>query len=412
MHEDLKVYLKDSLVGWLSHESAGDEFSFRYTREYLDSPVEGALSFALPLSDEEYDSRRTYNFFANLLPPRVVRQRLGASLHLSQNNVFGFLKAIGGDCAGAVSLYPSWATPIPQDIERIRELTESEAVEILKSLKRRPLYAAGEEGYRYSGAGAQDKLIARVADGKVLLPLFGTPSTHIIKPPADGFEDSVLNEYFCQRLALEMGLAASRPSILVLGNERYYVSDRYDREVVHGRPKRLHQEDFCQLLSFDPEMKYEEDGGPTFPMCMNVARKMRLPAKSQLALIDSVIFNFLIGNADAHAKNISVTYHGGVARFAPMYDLVSTKVYRELSNNMAMKIGEDSSFAKIGRDSFAKMADDCSVSPKLILSRLDSMAAHIESVAARIAEECRRNWPSEIYGKVLAVIGEHACKVK
>ena len=95
MHDSLKVYLKDSFVGWLSHETKGDEYSFAYNEAYLANPIDGALSFALPLRREKFDSACTYNFFASLLPPRIVRQRLGASLHLSRNNVFGFLKAIG-----------------------------------------------------------------------------------------------------------------------------------------------------------------------------------------------------------------------------------------------------------------------------------------------------------------------------
>ena len=156
MHEALKVYLKDSFVGWLSHETRGNEYSFRYEPRYLAAPADGALSFALPLSDEAFGTERTYGFFANLLPPAAVRQRLGASLHISRNNVFGFLRAIGGDCAGAVSLYPEGARPTSQNVERPRELAEDEAVEIIRSLQRRPLYAAGEAGYRYSGAGAQD----------------------------------------------------------------------------------------------------------------------------------------------------------------------------------------------------------------------------------------------------------------
>ncbi len=411
MHESLKVYLKNSFVGWFSHETVGDEYSFEYDKDYLAHPVEGALSFALPLTDGKFDSTHAFNFFSNLLPPRVVRQRLGASLHLSQHNVFGFLKAIGGDCAGAVSLYPSWAKPTPQDVEHVRELSEEEAVRILKSLKRRPLYAAGEEGYRYSGAGAQDKLIARVVDGKVILPLYGTPSTHIIKPPADGFEDSVINECFCQCLASRVGLPASRAEIIMLGGEGYYVSERYDREVVSGKPIRLHQEDFCQLLSVDPEMKYEADGGPSIADCISVMRRMRMTATSQLAFIDSIVFNYIIGNADAHAKNLSVVYHGKSAVLAPLYDLVSTVVYPELSREMAMGIGGEMRFVAITRANFSRMADDCGISPKLVLSRLDTLRGRVTTAAERLAEEFNASWPSGMYGKVIETIKSHTAQV-
>lgn len=411
MHESLKVYLKDSFVGWLSHESAGDEFSFKYDDAYLANPVDGALSFALPLGGDAFDSVRTYRFFANLLPPQVVRQRLGASLHLSRNNVFGFLKAIGGDCAGAVSLCPAWISPTPQDVETTRELSDAEAVEILKSLKRRPLYAAGEKGYRYSGAGAQDKLIARVRDGHVILPLYGTPSTHIIKPPADGFEDSVHNEYFCQRLAAEIGLSASRAEILELGGGLYYAAERYDREIVAGKPRRLHQEDFCQILSVDPEAKYESDGGPSIRQCMEVSRKMRLSPTSQIALVDSVVFNYIIGNADAHAKNHSIVYHGRRADFAPLYDLVSTSVYPELSQEMAMRIGGDAAFDSISRDSFSRMAEECAVAPKLVLGRLDYIAKRIVPAASRLADECNARFPSKVYKQILSVIQQRLSRI-
>ena len=411
MHESLKVYLRDSFVGWLSHESVGDVFSFKYDDTYLADPVDGALSFALPLCKDSFDSDRVYRFFANLLPPQVVRQKLGASLHLSRNNVFGFLKAIGGDCAGAVSLYPAWASPTPQDVEKTRDLSDEEAVEILKSLKRRPLYAAGEEGYRYSGAGAQDKLIARVRNGHVILPLYGTPSTHIIKPPSDGFEDSVQNEYFCQRLASEIGLSASRADILTLGGGLYYSAERYDRVMVEGMPRRLHQEDFCQLLSVDPEAKYESDGGPSICQCMDAIRKMRLSPSSQLAFADSVSFNFIIGNADAHAKNHSVVYHGRRADFAPLYDLVSTAVYPELSREMAMRIGGDAAFESISRDSFVRMAQECSVSPKLILGRLDDMATRIIPAARRLADECAARYPSDVYKHIISVMHSQIARI-
>ena len=411
MHEALKVYLKDSFVGWLSHETRGDAFSFRYEPRYLEAPAEGALSFALPLSDEAFDTERTYGFFANLLPPAAVRQRLGASLHLSRNNVFGFLRAIGGDCAGAVSLHPEGARPTPQDVERTRELSEEEAVAILRSLRRRPLYAAGEAGYRYSGAGAQDKLIARVKDDRVILPLYGTPSTHIVKPPADGFPDSVENEFFCERLATALGLAAARCDILVLGGGRHYVSERYDRETVGGRPRRLHQEDFCQLLSVDPESKYEEDGGPTIPQCLDVLRRMRMPAPGQLAFLDAVAFNYLIGNADAHAKNHSVVYRGGAPVFAPLYDLVCTAVYPELSRESAMRIGGDAAFERISRDSFARMGEACRISPRLALDRLDALAAKILPAARTLAEACADSHPSPVYSRIVDVIAAQTARV-
>jgi serine/threonine-protein kinase HipA len=138
---------------------------------------------------------------------------------------------------------------------------------------------------------------------------------------------------------------------------------------------------------------------------------MRLSPLSQLALMDSVLFDYIIGNADAHAKNHSVVYHGRRADFAPLYDLVSTSVYPELSKEMAMRIGDDAVFASISRDSFSRMAIDCSVSPKLVLGRLDDMVKKIVPAASRLADDCNARYPSNIYSQVLSVIKSNISRI-
>lgn len=215
-----------------------NNYDFRYDKTYLSDPKEVPLSLALPLRAEPFDSDRAYNYFANLLPPDVIRKKLEKFLHISKNNVFGFLKAIGGDCAGAVALYaPKFKTYLDGE-EHLRRLSDMEAAEILRSLRRRPLYAAAETGYRYSGASAREKLVARVDGEDLVLSLFGTPSTHIVKPGAADFPESVVNEHFCQKLAARLGMRASESRIMMFGGERYYVTARYDREVIAGKTRR------------------------------------------------------------------------------------------------------------------------------------------------------------------------------
>ena len=401
----LNVYLKSRFCGQLSWESERNRYEFRYDRTYLDDPQSERLSLSLPLQAEPFDEDRSYRYFANLLPPEVVRRKLEKCLHVSRNNVFGFLKAIGGDCAGAVALYPPGVRTNPNEVERLRELDETEAAEILKSLKRRPLYAAGEDGYRYSAAGAQDKLVVRLKDGRLFLPLDGTPSTHIIKPGAADFPESVANELFCQRLADRLGVRAAEASVLVIGGERYYVTRRFDREVVDGRLRRLHQEDFCQMMSVDPEMKYESDGGPRFADLIMTLRRIHAALGETLALMDMFVFNFLIGNADAHAKNYSVIYRGRRPLLAPLYDAVSTAVYPDLSRDYAMGIGGETLMGRIGRDHFARLSEECGMSPQLLLGRLDAMIGRILPAARELAANLNQEWPSEVYEKIVAVIG-------
>jgi len=401
--ETLNVFLLGQHVGVL--ESDNGELTFRYLPEYLQKTDATAISYSLPLRPEAFDSQATSIFFDNLLPPDVVRKRLGKILHLSRHNIFGFLKAIGGDCAGAIALHPaSGAETEENPTPSYRELSEEEASRILKDLPGRPLNIGKEKGFRISGTGAQDKLIARVDAGKIYLPLFGAPSTHIIKPPVAAYPESVFNEFFCMRLAKAMNLPAPSCKILTLEKISYYCVTRFDRQVSDGQISRLHQEDFCQLFSVDPEKKYENEGGPTIPACFQLIKKMRIGTVGQIDFVRRIIFNVLIGNGDAHAKNFSVLYHGKRMQLAPVYDLLSTEIYDVLAHETAMSIGGEMAFARITRKSFVQMAKECKFRPELALTLIDEMLEKIIDVSKSLAAELNQQYPSPVYEAICRII--------
>lgn len=60
-----------------------------------------------------------------------------------------------------------------------------------------------------------------------------------------------------------------------------------------------------------------------------------------------MVFNALIGNHDAHAKNFSLLYTGKAPVLAPSYDWLSTAVYPSLARKMAMKIGSKYVFSEV-----------------------------------------------------------------
>lgn len=405
--EQLDVFLLGERVGVL--ESDRGKLTFHYLPEYLRKSDAAAISYSLPLQSEPFDPVVTSVFFDNLLPPDVVRKRLGKILHLSRRNIFGFLEAIGGDCAGAIALYPPACTKTADaSAPTFRELSDEEASQILMDLPKRPLNIGKEEGFRISGAGAQDKLIACVKEGRIVLPLYGAPSTHIIKPPVAAYRDSVFNEFFCMRLAQKMGLPVPECGILTLKDVPYYCVTRFDRQDIDGRISRLHQEDFCQLLSVDPEKKYESEGGPTIPQCFQLIKKMRLGAAGQIDFLRRIIFNVLIGNGDAHAKNICVLYRGKSIRLAPVYDLLCTEIYDSLAHETAMSIGGETAFAGITRGRLSKMAQECKVRPELILSLLDEMLEKITVASKILADELNRQHPSTVYAEICRIIERQA----
>ena len=254
MTERLKVYLSGIQAGYLTWDSELDVFSFRYISDYLGRDRAVPISKSLPLREDAFDALASRTFFENLLPPEVVRRKLEKILHHDWRNTFAFLKELGGDCAGAISLCPENVEPGSVD-DNIRELTEDEADEILRALPERPLLQGLVEGYRISVAGAQDKLVVRVRDGRLSLPLYGAASTHIVKPEMSICHGSVENECFCQRLASRLGMAAAEASILDIKSRAYYVSERYDREENGGFVRRILQEDFCQAMGVPAEEK-------------------------------------------------------------------------------------------------------------------------------------------------------------
>lgn len=100
----------------------------------------------------------------------------------------------------------------------------------------------------------------------------------------------------------------------------------------------------CQALSILPENKYEEDGGPSIRKISSLLLdKTKLPLSSLKEFAKATVFNYLIGNCDAHGKNFSLLYTSQPSspRLAPLYDLTSTTIYPHLKRNMAMKIGNE-----------------------------------------------------------------------
>ena len=109
-----------------------------------------------------------------------------------------------------------------------------------------------------------------------------------------------------------------------------------------GTLHRLHQEDFCQALGYPDGLKYEASGGPGLAACAALVRKLALGPVAVQGLLDWVVFNVLIGNADAHAKNLSLLCDRvGQRRLAPLYDLVPTLYLPEslVERTPALRIG-------------------------------------------------------------------------
>lgn len=332
----MKVWHESLLVGDLRYDEVRKELSFKYSQNWLSHAQAFPLSVQLPLQSMEYvDAAST--FFANLLPEAKIRELLSRSLGISEANDYEFLRALGGDCAGAfvIAEKPPLSSEDKlqrihlRDIKKMNETFPSVSVQLLK-----------EGQMRLSLAGAQDKIAVRYKDGSLFLPQQGTPSSHILKFPGRDYKNLIENEFLFLNIAKKCGLNVPHSEILEHEGFRVLLVERYDRSYTGGKWNRLHQEDFCQALGFSSHMKYQKEGGPTLKDVFQMIQTTSVdPVMDIQQFIQWIVFNVAIGNCDHHAKNLSLLRTSQGWRLSPFYDLLCTKYYPSLSKEQAQSIG-------------------------------------------------------------------------
>lgn len=329
--------------------------------QYLDSVVgasEGKqlLSVRLPVREAFYPSTEARAFLEGLVPEGWVRDQVAARARVDRDDTFGLLAAYGRDCAGAVSVIR--ADEPPESDDGVEWLDSEGLIERIRELRTAPFGIGAIADVRISLGGVQEKLVV-VRDGERFgLPLGSTPSTHILKPvplAGDGtprYPGLAEVEYFCMQVAREMtalngsrttglGFRVPKTEMVDIGPRTAILVERYDRYDTSGMTNRIHQEDACQVLGILPGAKYQRlpEGPPSFRLIAEALNRWGIdPILDQRALLQATAFTVLCGNADLHAKNLSFLHHEGF-RLAPLYDVVSTRLYESVDLEMGMRIG-------------------------------------------------------------------------
>jgi len=412
MSRVLEVYLHERYAGQLIQTTTG-QLTFTYDKTYV-AEKQLALSLSIPLQVECFERDSVKGFFSGLLPDDLVRHRLARYLGVSEKNAFALLEAIGGECAGALSLYPKGVKPPKATKTDLELLDDQKLQDILNLLRRRPLLA-GDDGLRLSLAGAQDKIAVGLYKDKIVLISGTTPTTHILKPMIVDLKDSVHNEWFCMRLASLVGIKVPFAQVRYSNKTPYFLVERYDRiRNKNGSVHRLHQEDFCQALGMMPDIRYEREGGPNLKNCQAILRQhSSKPAADQLSLLDRVIFNYLIGNADAHGKNFSLLYQGKRPELSPAYDLLSTAVYPNLATKMAMKIGGKYIAEEVFIRHWHRLVPDTSRAKANLEKQLLTLANNCSEKAYELKETSEKEglyYP--IFGEICSIIDKRAKRIQ
>ena len=411
MTNRLSVWWEDRISGCLYLGPDGETL-FAYDADWLADSKAPALSFSLPKQAEPFKRSAVQAFFGGILPEEGQRTAIARALGVSADNEFRLLEYLGGEVAGALTLLPEGETPASPSDAAPKLLDDDALVQLLDHLPLRPMLA-GEDGLRLSLAGAQSKLPVLLIDGQIALPAPGQPTSHILKPPISRFEGTTENEYFCMSLASAIGMDVAPVEMRSVADRSFLLVTRYDRAVgTDSSVTRLHQEDFAQALGVPSHRKYASEGGPIFPDCFALLRRAATrPARDILKLLDAAIFNLIIGNADAHAKNFSLLHSsGGAMTLAPLYDLLSTVIYPNLHVKLAMKIGGKAVLEDIEPRHWERFAADAQLGAPYVRTRVGQLCNAV--IAAIDGEFTRALSPDADFSTVEAIVRERAMTLR
>lgn len=328
----LFVYMNGYEVGeYIQRRSGAQEFI--YSDTWLGNGSAIPLSLSLPLTDKIHKGNFVYNYFDNLLPDSMdIRNRIQSRFGTETNKPFDLLSQIGRDCVGAIQLLPERAEV---DVKTIKgtPLSEKEIAEELRNYKTLPLGMSGEQDFRISIAGAQEKTAFLKHKGKWLRPSGVTPTTHILKLPIGKIEhagidlsDSVENEWLCLEILKAFGVPTNSTIVETFEDIKVLVVERFDRELAKDKSWiiRHPMEDMCQANGIAPALKYENEGGPGIAVIMETLKSSLHPEDDRKQFMKTVFLFWLLGAIDGHAKNFSIFLKsGGRFQLTPVYDVIS-----------------------------------------------------------------------------------------
>ena len=378
----LSVYFGESLAGHLE-STAEKGIIFSYDYSYLNSGLP-PISLSLPLSNVEYSQKKCLPFFEGLLPEGDVKRRISDFLHISETSTLKLLQELGGAWAGMISILPEIESNRTRNsydfsLDNYEPLAKEKLSDYIKNINTRPLLKVNTQ-LRLSLAGAQEKLPLVYKDGEFYLPQNGAPSTHIIKPTGQGkLSNLSANEYICMKLAEHSELRVPKTELMRIDGSEFLLIERYDRICQKNRISRIHQEDICQALGVLSDFKYQNDGGPSLAdICNIIKTKTSIPLLELRAFLQYVLFNFIIGNCDAHGKNYSLMFQDDSVKLTPIYDTVCTLIYPNLTQKLSMKIGKHFEIKKVNCEDFAILAEQFGLKPKIVV---DTYCELVEKVS-------------------------------
>mgnify|MGYP000980352606 FL=1 len=364
----LNIYFSNELVGFVSYDINNDDFIVEYEELWIKKGFELTPHIKF---NNDITSNTIKRFIENLLPEGTGREILSMNYHISKNNIFGLIQAIGNETTGALTFNNS-SNPIPTSF---RKINKSELAQRIRDRKSRPI-SIWDEKPRLSIAGVQDKLPISIIDGEFGFGEGDLASTHILKFEKDD-ENIVLNEYISLKLASSAGLSVADAKIINVEDQEVLLVKRFDREIISSENvKRIHIIDACQALDLSVIQKYERTfgsadsvkdyrEGTSYQKIFSLVDLCDLPIVAKKNLITWICVNLCLGNSDAHGKNLSFMIDTNKMSLSPFYDIVNIAIYKDKYDiGMAMAIDDAFNYDELGSYDFIEFCKELNINLK------------------------------------------------
>lgn len=358
----LRVFLNDTAVGVLAlNRHDGCEFRLleSYKRAYP-RPVLGQL-FLDDLEQVHRSRARVPPWFSNLLPEGPLRELIAQQAGVDASREFFLLHSLGDDLPGAVRIVADepWSEPDTPDSPAPENQEEPGA-------------------WHFSLAGVQLKFSARRGERGLTVPVSGRGGDWIVKLPDDRHARVPENEHATLLWAKASGIRVPELELVevaditglpqmpgVFRENLALAVRRFDRPTPE---RRLHMEDFAQIMGLYPDEKYKKYNYETLAKLV-----FSLTGRAGLdEFIRRLVFVVVSGNGDAHHKNWSLLYPDGIrAELSPAYDLVSTIQYMP-GDQLALNLAKSKRWEDIGMESFRRMARKIGVEEAWMVERVQA----------------------------------------
>ncbi len=325
--QNLSVFLGSKKVGVLTKKTNG-AIHFMYIDNWVQEGF--PISLSLPLADRAFSGDKVSFYFNNLLPDNnLLLETIAKKVRAESIQPFDLLNAIGRECVGALSFHQENVIPEIETKMSVRLLKESDIAERIRNLATNNPLGMDEGDFRISLPGVQEKMALLSRKNKWYEPRGRSATSHILKKKMGtlagniNFDKSVDNEWICLYLAKHFGIEVCHADIISFEDQRVLSVERFDRLWRDNFLYRRPQEDFCQALGVSSQGKYERSGGPSIEKMMSLLRQSNNAEKDRKMFFKTAMFNDLIFNTDAHAKNFSLFITPTGFAMTPMYDLLS-----------------------------------------------------------------------------------------